>query len=59
MGTIGSWGLHTQVQPRFGALALSTEADSPLLFHITAFCHIYVGGDYKNGRVIPDHLFRR
>lgn len=50
MGTIGSWGLHTQVQPRFGALALSTEADSPLLCHITAFCHIYVGGDYKNGR---------
>jgi hypothetical protein len=31
MGTIGSWGLHTQVQPCFGALALSTEADSPLL----------------------------
>ena len=32
MGTIGSWGLHTQVQPRFGARAIVERSRVSLLW---------------------------
>ncbi|HHQ4567477.1 TPA: type IV toxin-antitoxin system YeeU family antitoxin, partial [Aeromonas hydrophila] len=32
MSTIGSWGLHTQVQPRFGARAIVERSGVSLLW---------------------------
>ncbi|HHQ4498984.1 TPA: type IV toxin-antitoxin system YeeU family antitoxin [Aeromonas hydrophila] len=32
MSTIGSWGLHTQVQPRFGARAIVEQSGVSLLW---------------------------
>ena len=42
MGTIGSWGLHTQVQPRFGARAIVERSRVSLLWDR---CGVYGDAD--------------
>ncbi len=42
MSTIGSWGLHTQVQPRFGARAIVELSGVSLLWDRCGYLYLDV-----------------
>ena len=59
MGTIGSWGLHNQVQPRFGARAIVERSRISLLWDR---CGVYGDADEQSltdiDTVIPGFIER-
>ena len=59
MGTLGSWGLHSQVQPRFGARAILERSRISLLWDR---CGVYGDADEQShtniDTVIPGFIER-